>query len=366
MLSASFSSTEILDWLAAGGDSTRGRVVNGEAFSGSVEALRVVAMAPLVRARPGDLCFFFSKEYQSELAGAAPGILVTGDPFVGPLEKSALPIWKASLIISCRDPYLAMARLSALFAGRSVGPSTHREAPVIHPSAVVDASAQVGRGVRIGPHCVVEAGARIGAGTLLHSGCVIAEGVTVGEDCEFFPHVTLYPGTRVGSFVRIHASTVVGSDGFGYAPRRAEGQVVGHEKIHHLGGVRIGNHVEIGANSCVDRGTLGDTVIEDHVKADNLVQIAHNAVAREGAVLCGCSGLAGGSVLGRYAYLGGQACVVNKAVVGDGAMVGAASLITKDVPPGANVAGSPQRPLREHLKVNAYLNRVVRKKGDES
>jgi UDP-3-O-[3-hydroxymyristoyl] glucosamine N-acyltransferase len=277
------------------------------------------------------------------------------------MEKAGLPLWKSSIVIAVADPYWAMARLSALFASHAT-PQASGPAQ-IHPSAVVDSSARLSDGVVIGPQCVIEAAAEIGEGTRLHAGVVVGRGVTIGAHGEIFPNVSIYSGTTIGTHFRCHSGTVIGSDGFGYAPIRDQGKVVGHEKIYHLGGVRIGNHVEIGANSCVDRGTLGDTLIEDHVKADNLVQIAHNAIAREGAILCGCSGLAGGSVLGRFAYLGGQACVVNKAAVGDGAMVGAASLITKDVAPGESVAGSPQRPIKEHLRVNAYLNRLVDKKG---
>jgi len=356
-----FSAREILGWLPDA------RVVNAEACGADLDRLSVGAMAPLGGSRAGDLAFFFSKEYQSEVAQARPGILVTGEPFVAPIQKSGLPIWSSSLIISCPDPYLAMAMLSGRFArsfsvkdrSKTEGPAE----PAIHTSAVVHASAKLGQDVKVGPLCVVEAGAEIGDRTILHPGCVIGAGVRIGAESEIFPNVSIYSGSVIGTHVRIHSGTVIGSDGFGYAPIREGGVVVGHEKIHHLGGVKIGDHVEIGANSCVDRGTLGDTVIEDHVKADNLVQIAHNAIAREGSILCGCSGLAGGSVLGRFAYLGGQACVVNKAIVGDGAMVGAASLITKDVAPGESVAGSPQRPLKEHLRANAYLNRMIAKKG---
>lgn len=356
-----FSAREVLDWLAAGGELTAARVANPLGAARGLDSISVEGMAPLQGSSAHQLCFFFSKEYQSDLPSASPGILITGEQFVAPLEKSGLSIWSHSLILVCRDPYLAMARASALFAGEGKAKNAQGS---IHPTAVVSPDARLGAGVRVGPHCVIESGVEIGAGSTLHAGVFLAKGVKIGEGCEFFPHVTVYSGTVMGSFVRIHASSVIGADGFGYAPRRVAGQVVGHEKIHHLGGVKIGSHVEIGANSCVDRGTLGDTVIEDYVKADNLVQIAHNAWAKEGSILCGCSGLAGGSILGRYAYLGGQACVVNKAVVGDGAMIGAASLITKDVPPGGQVAGSPQRPLREHLKVNAYLNRLIEKKGE--
>lgn len=342
------------------------RVANAAALGADLDSPRVRGMAELRGSGPEHLCFFFSKEYQAEVPAARPGILVTGEAFVGPLEKSGLAIWSASIIISCEDPYLAMARLSGVFARQGVAEPSGP--PRVHPTAVIEPGARLGEGVRVGAQCAIEEGAEIGTGTVLHAGCVVGRGVRVGPYGEIFPNVTLYPGTVIGSHVRIHSGTVIGSDGFGYAPIRQDGRrdgpVVGHEKIHHLGGVRIGNHVEIGANSCVDRGTLGDTVIEDHVKADNLVQIAHNAIAREGAILCGCSGLAGGSVLGRFAYLGGQACVVNKAQVGDGAMVGAASLITKDVGPGEQVAGSPQRALKDHLRANAYLNRVIAKKGD--
>ena len=356
-----FSLEQILEW-------SGGRLV--DAGAAAPTSVGVARMAPLRGSGPRDVCFFFSKDYQHELAEARPGILVTGEPFVEPLRASGLPLWKASVIVACADPYLALARISAGISAASPQRESGPAREGIHPTAVVDASAKVGPGASIGPHCVVEADAEIGSGTRVLAGSYIGPGSVIGRDGLVFPRVTVYHGCRIGDRVRLHSGVVIGSDGFGYAPIRIDGKVAGHEKIHHLGGVVIGDDVEIGAGTAVDRGTLGDTVIESLVKIDNLVQVGHNSILRRGAVLCGMSGTAGGSVIGRFAYLGGRAIVINKAEVGDGAMLAADSVVTKDVAAGEQVAGSPHRPLREHLRLQARLSRLVaaprEKKGEQA
>ncbi|MEK7691223.1 MAG: hypothetical protein AAB425_09400, partial [Bdellovibrionota bacterium] len=262
-----YSIAEVLDWIdrSAGG----ARLVNSDVlksnprFSGGLTGARVGRMAELAGARAGDLAFFFSRDFEKDVLAARPTLLVTAEPFVAALIAAKVPALDESAIVSARDPYLAMAVLSGKFArllAGEVGP------------AEVAPDAQVAPGVYVGP------GARIGAGAVVHPGCYVGALAVVGDQCELFPGVTIYDRVRIGNRARIHAGARIGADGFGYAPRKdAGGEVIAHEKIHHLGTVVIGDDVEIGANTCVDRGTLGDTVIEKMAKIDNLVQVGHNA-----------------------------------------------------------------------------------------
>ncbi len=354
-----FSVAQIVEW-------TSGRLANAEALGPALALIGVTGPSPLPGSGPTDCAFFFSKGYQTELTGAAPGVLITGEPFVAPLAASGLPLWKKSAVVACRDPYLAMGILSEKFA-REISSVAHlpgdlaaRTGPAfVHPSAVVDPSAGLAEGVEVGPHCVVEAGVRIGRGTILYPRVYVGKDVGIGEACVFFPGVTLYEFTQIGDRVRIHAGSTLGSDGFGYAPRMEGDRPVGHQKIYHMGRVTVGDDVEIGANTMVDRATFGETSIGRGAKLDNHVHIGHNSTILEGAILCGGVCLAGGTFIGRFAYVGGMAGIGNKAALGDYAKVGAMSLVDKDVPIAGTSVGNPQRTHRDHFKAHAILNRMV-------
>jgi UDP-3-O-[3-hydroxymyristoyl] glucosamine N-acyltransferase len=312
-----------------------------------------------------DLAFFFNRAYQHELPGARPGVLITGEAFVKPLEAAGLPSWKTTAVVACADPYLAMAILSEKFAAK-LSTVTHEAAevaaeaaesggkPQIHPTAVVHPTAEVGSGVKIGAHAVVEEGSKLGSGTVIYPGCYVGPGCVLGEQCVLFPNVVLYEWTQLGNRVRIHSNSTLGSDGFGYAPRPG-----GHQKIYHLGRVVVGDDVEIGANTSIDRGTIADTRIGKMAKIDNQVQVGHNATVDDGAILCGSIAVAGNASVGKFVYVGGLTGITNHVHVGDGAKVGAMSLLTKDVAPGEIVAGSPQRTHKEHFKVHAWLSRMA-------
>ncbi len=343
-----------------------GRVANAAALSpGRLEQVRIDSPAELGKSRAANVAFFFAKSYQNELVSAAPGILITAEPFVRPLEASGLPLWKNSVIISCPDPYLAMALISKKLAPY-LSSVAHTDEPIgkteVHPSAVIDPSVELAEGVIVGPHCVIEDGVRIGAGTRLYPGCFVGKGSVMGRQCVLFPKVTLYERTQLGDRVRLHAGVVLGADGFGYAPRRENGKVVEHEKIYHIGRVIVGNDVEIGANACVDRGTIGDTVIGDMAKIDDQVMIGHNCRLDVGAVICGNAGLAGRAKVGKFAYVGGMAGIGNDVELGDGAMIGALAVVPADVEPGVAVIGNPSRPVREHNRIQVLLNRMLREK----
>jgi UDP-3-O-[3-hydroxymyristoyl] glucosamine N-acyltransferase len=368
-MSPSFSVAQILEW-------TSGRLANAEALGDERIRISVGAPAPLAGSGPTDCAFFFSRAYQAELLGAAPGVLITGESFVGPLSAAGLPLWKKTAIVVCRDPYLAMGILSEKFAAEISSVAhlpdrlANRVGPAeVHPTAIVHPTARVADGVSVGPGCVIEAGARVGRGTILYPRVYLGPDVEVGEACVFFPGVTIYERTKIGNRVRIHAGSTLGSDGFGYAPRMEGDRPVGHQKIYHLGRVRIEDDVEIGANTMVDRATFGETSIGKGAKLDNHVHIGHNSTILEGAILCGGVCLAGGTVIGRFAYVGGMAGIGNKAALGDYAKIGAMSLVDKDVPPGGTSVGNPQRTHRDHFKAHAILNRMVaerdRKKGSE-
>jgi UDP-3-O-[3-hydroxymyristoyl] glucosamine N-acyltransferase len=354
-----FSVAQILEW-------TSGRVANAEVLGSTLSEVRVKAPAPLLGSGPSDCAFFFSRDYQSELPDAKPGVLITGELFVTPLAASGMPLWKKSVVIACADPYLAMGILSEKFADE-VSSVAHlpskllsRKAPaIVHPTAIVDLTAVIGEGVEIGPGCVVSAGVRIGAGTVLYPRVYVGPGTEIGDACVLFPGVTVYELTKIGNRVRIHAGSSIGSDGFGYAPRMHEGKPASHQKIYHLGRVVISDDVEIGANTMVDRATFGETFIGLGAKLDNHVHIGHNSTIHEGAILCGGVCLAGGTVIGKFAYIGGMAGIGNKAAIGDYAKVGAMSLVDKDVPAGGTSVGNPQRSHRDHFKAHAILNRLV-------
>lgn len=341
---------------------TGGRWVNRDSAHLDPEKLRVDGPSPLDAAKRSHVAFFFSKEFQSELPKADPAVLVTAPPFVEPLGKSGLPLWKTAAVVACDDPYLALALLSEKF-GPSLTSNAHvpgqRGDGQVHPTAVLDPSAKIGSSVQISAHVVVEAGARIGDGVVLYPGVTIGRESAVGDDSVLFPRVTVYERCVIGKRARIHAGAVIGSDGFGFAPRFKDKMPVGHQKIYHLGRVVIGDDVEIGANTCIDRGTFGDTTLKNQVKLDNQVHIGHNAQLDEGAVVCGGTALAGSASLGKFAYIGGLTGITNKVHVGDGAKVGAVSLVSKDVPPGKAVVGNPAREYAEHFRAHAALNKLA-------
>ncbi len=245
------------------------------------------------------------------------------------------------------DPRLALARLSRLFDDRPAVASDTAASAVVHPGATVAA------GVHLGPGVVVGAGASVGVGCQLGANSVVGGGATLGAGCVLHPNVTLYPGVRLGERVVVHSGTVIGADGFGYAagPR-------GAEKIHHLGGVVVGNDVEIGANSCVDRGTLSDTVIGARSKIDNHCQIGHNVNIGTDTLIAGMTGVAGSVTIGNGVILGGYVGVSDHVTINDGARVAGRSGVTKDVPAGETWAGFPAKPHRQFARQLYLLGRL--------
>jgi UDP-3-O-[3-hydroxymyristoyl] glucosamine N-acyltransferase len=306
-------------------------------------ALRLDDVAPLEAAGPHHLSFFSNVKYAEMLACSAAGAA-----FVHPAAAARAPA--AMTLLLSANPYLSFARAAARFH-----PAPRR--PVgIAASAVIDSSALLGPAVSIGHHVVVEAGAEIGAQTEIGHNCVIGPGVVIGRDCVIGANVTL-SHCVLGDRVRLFPGVRIGQDGFGFAPDPA-----GHVKIPQLGRVLIGNDVEIGANSTIDRGAGPDTIIGAGSMIDNLVQIGHNVVLGRGCILAAQVGVSGSTKLGDFVALGGQVGLAGHLSIGTGAQLVAQSGVMRDVPPGTVYAGTPAVPRRQWLRQTAILDRLATKK----
>ncbi len=259
--------------------------------------LRIEGLAPLESAQPGQLSFLSNPKYRQQLDASRAGCVIVAPA----LRDQALA--RGAAIVS-DDPYLYFARVTQLWKRSHARPA----GPAIHPSAVVDPDAEIGEGVRIGAQCVVERGARIGAGTVLKAR------VYVGEDCVIGARCTLHPGA------------VIGADGFGFAPYQGA-----WEKIEQLGAVRIGDDVDIGANTCIDRGALADTVIEDGVKLDNLIQVGHNCRIGKHTAIAGCVGIAGSANIGAHCTIGGAAMILGHLTIADRVNISSGSFVSRSI-----------------------------------
>ena len=265
----------------------------------------ITGLAPLAQAVAGELTFISSARYRQQLVDSRAGCVIVSPE----LQPEALA---RGACIVVADPYLYFARVTQLWK-RQLRPAS---APTIHASAVVDAGALIDPSATIGPLCVVERGAYIGAGTELKAR------VTVGEGC------------RIGDRCVLHSGVVIGADGFGFASNQGQ-----WEKIEQLGAVVIGNDVEIGANTCIDRGTLRDTVIEDGVKLDNLIQIGHNVRVGRHTAMAACVGVAGSATIGAYCTIGGGAVVLGHLELGEHVNISAASVVTRSILKAGHYSG---------------------------
>ncbi|MEN9905014.1 MAG: hypothetical protein RLZZ555_1579, partial [Pseudomonadota bacterium] len=228
--------------------------------------------------------------------------------------------------IETPDPYLYFARLTQWWRARREQAEAAESGPAIHPSAVIHPSAQLGAGVTVGPFAVLEAGVIVGDGARIGAHGVLERRSRVGARTRLSPHVTLGRDCSIGADGIVHAGTVIGADGFGFAPHQGE-----WIKIEQLGSVRIGDRVEIGANCCIDRGALEDTLIEDGVKLDNLIQIGHNVQVGRNTAMAGCVGVAGSARIGANCTVGGGAVVLGHLTLADGVHISAASVVMRSI-----------------------------------
>jgi len=265
----------------------------------------------------------------------------------------------AKPVLVAKQPKLAFARAVRLLAGAPAAAGS------IHPSAVVSATAALGQSVTIGAHAVIGDGVSIGDGTSIGAGVVVADGVRVGAGCRIYPNVTIYASTEVGNRVVLHAGVVLGSDGFGYVMDETTGA---YEAFPQVGTLRVEDDVEIGANTTVDRGALGATVIGAGTKIDNLVQVAHNVRIGRHVAISAQTGIAGSSRIDDHVVIGGQAGIADHVHIESGVILGAqAGVLTGKVLRGKGVVfwGTPARPLRDVLREQATLARLARRRGRE-
>jgi UDP-3-O-[3-hydroxymyristoyl] glucosamine N-acyltransferase len=299
----------------------------------------VDAIRTLDAAGPRDLSFLTSPKYREQAAVSGAGALLVGK------EISPAGLGRDLLVVD--DPSFALSRLIAVF-----NPAEARE-PGIHPTAVLEPGAEVDRSAHVGPYAVIGAGSRIGAGAAVHALAVVGRLCAVGERAVLYPLAVLYDGTEIGAGSIVHAGAVLGADGFGYATSRGI-----HHKVPQVGRVVVGDDVEIGANSTIDRAMLGETRIGTGTKIDNLVQVGHNVEVGRHCILCGQAGIAGSTRLGDYVVLAGQAGVAGHIHLGDGAQVAAKSAALTSVEPKTQVAGIPAIPLRKWRRQAVSLSRL--------
>lgn len=303
-------------------------------------AHRVQSVGTLESAGPEAVTFLANRAYRPRLAETRAGAVILRSEDAEECPVNAL---------LAADPYLAYARVARLFDPRP------RPAPGIDPLASVHPDALLGDGVAVCAGAVVAREARIGDGAIIGPGCVIAPGVEVGPDCHLVANVTLGDGVRLGRRVLVHPGAVIGADGFGIA-RGPDGW----EKVPQLGGVLVGDDCEIGANSCIDRGAIGDTVLEEDVRLDNHVQIGHNCHVGAHTAMAAYTGISGSTRIGRNCLFAGRSGAYGHLSIADGVTVGAMTMVSKDVTePGTTWSGGiPARPLREWQRTLAQLNRL--------
>jgi UDP-3-O-[3-hydroxymyristoyl] glucosamine N-acyltransferase len=281
--------------------------------------LTVSRIAPLETAGVDAISFLANPRYQSQLVTTQAACVI-----VGPAMRELAAARGATLI--CADPYLAYARLTQWWAQRMRRPCQ----PGIHPSAVVEEGARIHPTATISALAHIGRGAQVDAGAVVGVHCHVGDDAVVGVDTLLKPHVSLQQACRIGQRGIVHSGAVIGADGFGFAPT---GMSLGgrYEKIEQLGGVQIGDDVEIGANTCIDRGALEDTVIEDGVKLDNLVQIGHNVRVGAHTAFAGCVGVAGSARIGRHCTAGGGAIILGHLEIVDHVHITAATVISRSI-----------------------------------
>lgn len=302
---------------------------------GSVE---IGGLAPIDEAREGDLAFVAAPRYRPLLktTGASAVIVSPGE------DTGGRPALRTG------DPYSAFVRALTLFDRRS------RPAPGIHPTAVIAATAEVGEGASVGPYAVIGAGVRVGEKAVIHPHVVIYPEACIGRRFTAHAGAVVREGVQIGDDVVLQPGAVVGGDGFGFLPRGRDVPL----SIPQIGGVRLGDHVEIGANTTVDRATVGDTVLGRGVKLDNLVMVGHGSRIGAGSMLAGQTGMAGSTRLGERVMAGGQAGFAGHLVVGDDVRIAARAGVISDVDPGGTLAGMPAMEIGLWRRAAAALLRL--------
>ncbi|HET8725395.1 MAG TPA: UDP-3-O-(3-hydroxymyristoyl)glucosamine N-acyltransferase [Anaeromyxobacteraceae bacterium] len=299
-------------------------------------SLRIERVMPLEEAGPHDVSFFANRKYAQAFAGTRAGAVIVGE------GEAAEP---GRNLLRAANAYLAFAKVSTLFH------PPREPVPEISPRAVIAEGASVDPSAEVQPLAYVGRGATIGARTILYPGVYVGDGARVGDDCILYPNAVVREHCRVGNRCILQPGAVVGGDGFGFAfDMEGDGNGPRHFKVPQAGIAELEDDVEIGANACVDRATLGRTVIRKGAKIDDLVMIAHNVEFGPLSLAAAQVGISGSTTIGMGVILGGQVGLVGHIDIGDGARFGAQSGVTNDVPAGETYSGYPARPHRQWLR----------------
>jgi UDP-3-O-[3-hydroxymyristoyl] glucosamine N-acyltransferase len=308
-----------------------GGEVLGDAFA------QLNGFATAANAKPGDLTFAENVEYFAAAEASAATAIIAG--------KDCSSVSK--IVIRVANPRVAYAQAVAIFFPEP------KFAAGIHPTAVIAKSAQVDATAHIGPHCTVGERVKIGANCVLISGVFVGDDSVIGDDSKLFANVAIYDRMQIGQRVRIHAGTVIGSDGFGYVFDAGV-----HRKVPQVGNVVVGDDVEIGSNVSVDRAALGSTVIGHGTKIDNLVQVAHNVEIGANSILCAQTGIAGSAKLGNFVVLAGQVGIGGHLKIGNQVTIGSKAGVMHNVPDGETWMGTPAQPDRQAKRIVIAMQRL--------
>jgi len=314
-------------------------------LNGTVEGdpgTKVHTVAKIEEGKPGALSFLANPKYEQYIYTTASSVVLVKNEFRPSREVR-------TTLIRVDDPYQSVARLLQIYEAARPAPKG------IHPTAVIDDTATVGEDVYLGAYAVISANAVIGSGSSIYPHTWVGDGVKVGKNCTLHAGVKVYSDCVIGDSCILHAGAVIGADGFGFAPV-ADSNFI---KIPQIGNVVIEDNVEIGANTCIDRATMGSTVIQSGVKLDNLVQVGHNVVIGENTVIAGQSGIASSTKIGRNCMIGGQVGIVGHLTVADGCRIGAQTGIIGSVrEEGSTIVGTPSLDSRKFMKSYAFFARL--------
>jgi UDP-3-O-[3-hydroxymyristoyl] glucosamine N-acyltransferase len=307
-------------------------------------AIDIQSVAGIEHAGPGQLTFVSNPRYVQAVSTTRASAALLGNP----IQVEREPGLAALAVLRSENPYLDFARALELFY------QPPRYEPGVHPTAVVAPTAKIGPGAHIGPHCFVDEGVVIGRNAVLHSLVSIYRNARIGDDFFAHSHTVVREGCRIGDRVILQNGAVIGGDGFGFA-RQADGRWY---KIQQTGITVLGDDVEIQANSCIDRATVGETVVSSGVKIDDLVLVGHGGKIGENSLLCGQAGMAGTTTVGKGCILGGQAGCSGHLTVGDGSMLTPQTGVAADIPPNSLYSGAPAVEHKQWLKGSAAFKRL--------
>ena len=313
----------------------------GGQFAGD-RARKISAVAPLADAGREQLAFLSNRKYAAELEKTNAGAILVPKNLEGDDDR-----W-----IRVDDPYFALARIMTRWFSARPMPDG------VSPKANIAASAKLGENVAVGPFATIGENVIVGSNVTIFQGVSIEAGSNIGDDCIIYPNAVIYDGTRIGRRCIIHAGVIIGSDGYGFALNEGK-----HHKIPQIGIVRVEDDVEIGAGTTIDRAALGETVIGEGTKIDNLVQIGHNVKIGKHCLLVSQVGIAGSTELGDYVAVAGQSGFSGHLKIGHRVQVAAKSAVLEDVPDDTKVMGSPAMPFKEFARRQATLKRLARKKS---